>query len=147
MRSGEWLGAQKRRLLRLFVALTVLVVVGGCSYLFITFYALDGPSIEQGRERASELLATLEKYREAHGQYPAVIEALVPEYLPSIPRPAWRYEYTYDACSDGTGYILYFELAGTADDWCGYSSGAGQWKCTDSLPPYFYDRPCISNTD
>jgi hypothetical protein len=144
MKHGSTAG---RRLLRPVVALAVLVAIAGCSYLCITFYTLDGPSLEQGRERASELLAALGGYREAKGRYPAAIEALVPEYLTSTPRPAWRYEYTYIACSDGTGYILFFPLRGSSDDWCGYSSGAGEWKCTDSIPPYFYDRPCISDTD
>jgi hypothetical protein len=56
MKHGSTAG---RRLLRPVVALAVLVAIAGCSYLCITFYTLDGPSLEQGRERASELLAAL----------------------------------------------------------------------------------------
>ena len=133
-----------RAFLRLLPALAIAVVVGGCSYLYVAFYAVDGPSLEQGRERAGELLVALEKYKEARGRYPPAIEALVPEHLASIPRPAWRYRYTYEACTDGTGFTLFFPQRGTSDGWCGYSSGPGEWKCTDSLPPYFYDRPCSS---
>ena len=120
----------------------VLILLFGCVYLYVTFFALDAASLQVGRARASDLLAALEQYRHDTESYPSALDQLVPDYLPSIPRPAWRYEYSYQACSQGTGYILYFRGRGDNDKWCGYSSGTGVWKCTDSIPPYYYDLPC-----
>lgn len=123
-------------------AVVVLLGCVGCTYLYITIFAVDAASFEQGQERAGELLIALKQYEQDNGKFPAIVEDLVPKYLSAIPRPARRYEYIYDACSDGSGYILYFRLARSNDEWCGYSSGAEEWKCTDSIPPYYYDRPC-----
>jgi hypothetical protein len=132
----------RRRIIRLTTLGLVVIVLLVCSTLYIQFYAIDGASLQQGQERAGELLAALERYQQTIGRYPSALSGLVPEYLPAVPRPAWRYEYYYDACPQGTGYTLYYRLGGTADDYCGYSSKAREWKCADSLPPYSYDSPC-----
>ncbi|MEZ4727066.1 MAG: hypothetical protein R3E79_08035 [Caldilineaceae bacterium] len=135
----------KRRSSRIvsLVILSFIIIVGiGCSALYISFYAIDGASPQQGKQRANELLASLEKHKGKTGKYPSELNQLVPEYLPAIPHPAWRYAYTYEACQHGEGYTLYFRQAKDADNYCGYSSKAQQWTCTDSLPPYFYDSPC-----
>lgn len=124
------------------LAIVVLLGCVGCIYLYTTIFAVDAASFEQGQEHAGELLIALEQYEQDNGKFPTSVEDLVPAYLSAIPRPARRYKYTYDVCSDSTGYILYFRLAGSNDEWCGYSSGTEEWKCTDSIPPYYYDRPC-----
>ena len=129
----------KRKLSPLGRLVLVLLAVGGflilavCAYLCFVFYAADAASLEQGRENASELLLALEKYRQDKGEYPQEMGALVPDYLSDIPRSAPRYEYSYKACANGSGYILYFRLTGANDEWCGYSTGTEEWKCTDSI--------------
>ena len=140
------LEAKHKRIIRTLVLALVIVVLLGCLGLHIEFYAIDGPTFEQGQERASNLLIALEEYTQIEGRYPADLERLIPDHLSTIPRPAWRYGYYYEPCSKGTSYILYFRLVGSADDWCGYSSKAREWACADSLPPYYYaqDSPCYS---
>ena len=124
------------------LAVALLIVCAGSVYLYVTIFAVDAASFEQGQARAEGLLVALEQYRQDTGAYPRTMESLVPDYLSAMPRPARRYEYLYKVCANGTGYILYFRLAGANDEWCGYGTGTKEWKCTDSIPPYYYDMPC-----
>jgi hypothetical protein len=128
-----------RRTLSLVIAALVVVVLLVCLALYIGFYAIDGASLEQGQERASELLVAMEEYRQDIGRYPSGLSELVPDYLPAVPRPAWRYEYYCKVDQQGTKYFLYFRQARDADNYCGYSSEAKEWMCTDSVPPYTYE--------
>lgn len=107
-----------------------------CFLLCVWFYSIDGASLEQGSERAQDILAALQEYKQETGRYPSNLDSLVPRYLSTTPRPAWRYHYTYEVCSDRENYRIYFRQSGDADNYCGYSSRAGMWKCTDSLPPF-----------
>jgi hypothetical protein len=111
-----------------------------CAAVVIDFYAIDGPSFQQGQERASVLIKALEQYKEDFGKYPSNLTQLIPEYLSSIPRPAWRYEYDYTAYRIGSpsnpleNYEIVFRLRGNADDWCCYGSEMKEWECYDSYP-------------
>lgn len=133
VRPGLYLGV---------LAIALLPVCASCTYLYVTIFAVDAASFEQGQARAEGLLTALEQHRQDTGAYPRMMASLVPEYLSAIPQPARRYEYSYEACSNGAGYILYFRLAGANDEWCGYSTGTKEWKCTDSIPPCYYDMLC-----
>jgi hypothetical protein len=104
--------------------------------LIVWFTSADGASLEEGAEKAKPILAALEKYKQDKGHYPEMLAHLIPLYLSEIPRPAWRYEYTYGICRNGKSYRIYFKEGGNVDDWCGYSSGVTIWKCIDSYPPY-----------
>ena len=119
----------------------MLVVVGllGCVYLYTTAYAIDGPTLEQGRERARDLLIALEQYKASEGLYPADLETLVPRYLVEIPRPAWRYRYGYQRCMSGERYVLTFKEAKIPDGSCAYSSYSAQWKCSNDLPRNWWE--------
>jgi hypothetical protein len=95
---------------------------------------VDGPTLEQGRERASDLHAALEQVKATQGRYPPDLETLVPDYRDEIPRPAWRYGYVYRQCASGEGYVLSFKEAKIPDGICACSSGSGEWKCSADLP-------------
>jgi len=118
-----------------FIMAFSAVVILVCLALYISFYAIDGPSFQQGQERASELIAALEQYKRDSGEYPSNLCLLVPDYLSIIPRPAWRYKYgyyTYGPHSHPTEYRIDFRLKKSADDWGCYSSETKKWQRYDS---------------
>lgn len=125
-----------RKPIVLTISIFALVVSLGCLALYIQFYAVDGATPQQGQERAKDLLIALEQYRQFTGYYPASLTQLTPDYLSAVPRPAWRYTYDYQTRSQGTEYVIYFREGDDADNYCGYSSEAKQWRCTDSVLPY-----------
>ncbi|MBI3168712.1 MAG: hypothetical protein HYZ22_09555 [Chloroflexi bacterium] len=107
--------------------------------LFAHFYALDGPSIQSGENRAGPILIALEEYHDDTGAYPAGLVELTPAYLSVIPRPAWRrtYLYSYELRNNRQGFVLFFEVGRNMDgDICGYSNQTKEWRCADSMPPY-----------
>jgi len=136
--SDNW-PSRVQRLLRVGFAAIVVAGLLGCAYLYITTYALDAPSLEQGRGRAADLLIALEQYRASEGLYPPDLNALVPEYVAEIPRPAWRYVYGYKSCMSGERYVLAFREAKIPEGSCAYSSSSGEWRCSNDLPPYWWE--------
>lgn len=60
-------------------------------------------------ERGNLIVAALESYRAANGQYPEEIEDLVPEYIESIPDPG------IVSCRRGFGYSRYEQDSGSED--------------------------------
>ena len=107
--------------------------------LLAQFYGLDGPSKQNGETKAAPILSALEEYKNKTGTYPANLSGLVPTYLPSIPRPAWRWPYTYEyeIREGGKEFVLLFLQGRNMDgDYCGYSSQTKEWKCADSMIPY-----------
>ncbi len=98
------------------------------------FYGIDGPTVQEGQERADKLLIALEQYKHDTGNYPSDLDLLVPTYLPTIPRPAWRWSYEYERQSDGEKFVISFMVGKNIDgDYCEYSSLAQTWQCTDSI--------------
>jgi hypothetical protein len=131
--SEHWRSSLQRPLRAGIVALVVVGLLG-CVYLYVTAYAVDAPTLEQGRERASDLLTALERYKALEGVYPPTLDTLVLVDLPEIPRPAWRYRYGYWRCMSGEQYVLWFKEAKVPDGSCAYSSYSGEWKCSNDLP-------------
>jgi hypothetical protein len=73
------------------LALSALVVIrlGGCE-------SWSPSSIEESKKRAEPIIAALEAYYTAHGQFPKTLQDLVPEHIDELPQPAagtgqWHY--------------------------------------------------------
>ena len=107
----------------------------GCALVVLAqFYRIDGPTIEAGQTRAQPLLAALEQYKTDTGAYPPDLQSLIPVYLSEIPRPAPRWEYTYEVQGNGDGFILSFEAGRNFDgDYCEYYSASQTWRCSDTI--------------
>jgi hypothetical protein len=108
-------------------------------------FRLDGPTAEQGQTRAQPLIDALERYRGANGEYPPDLETLVPTYIETIPKPAWRYHYVYIVCPDKSYYTLGFRPRGHSDltpEYWDYSSLQKAWKFGDGAPAYVYEKSC-----
>ena len=105
-----------------------------CFFSYVWLNNLDGPTLEQGQGRAAPLIQALDAYRNKNGAYPNDLQKLVPAYLVTLPRPAWRYDYFYRTDDDRSQFSLNFEERGQArgDGFCGYRSATAQWQCTDS---------------
>ncbi len=113
----------------------------------VVFYVLnsgDAPSYEKGQRRADPLIIALEVYRQGWGKHPTELQALVPDFLPKIPKAGWRYPFYYNVCEEGVGYILYFKSRG--EIYCGFSSVNVDWTCggDDSALPRSFYSPCAS---
>ena len=64
------------------------------------------------------MVGALEAYHSERGTYPPSLDELVPDYLPSVPDPAWglgRWTYRRYA-GDAAGAPVYFSLAVPAND-------------------------------
>ena len=134
--SEHWPSSVQRPLRAGFATLVVVGLLG-CAYLYVTTYAVDGPTLEQGRERADNLLIVLEQYKASEGLYPPDLDALVPAYLAEIPRPAWRYGYSYMQCTSGERFVLAFKEAKIPDGSCAYGSYSAEWKYSNDLPQHW----------
>jgi hypothetical protein len=131
--SAYW-RASIQRPMRAGIAVLAVAGLLGCAYAYVTVYAVDAPTLEQGRERAGSLVIALERYKAVEGSYPYDLDVLVPAYLVKIPRPAWRYRYSYRRCTSGAQYVLSIKEVKIPDGSCAYSSYSSEWKCADDLP-------------
>jgi hypothetical protein len=99
------------------------------------YFALDGPSVQEGAKAAQPLINALEKYKKDQGAYPPALSALIPKYLPALPSAAPHYPFNYESCSAPSGYRLSFKLGKDAINYCSSSSsgGAAGWTCSSAV--------------
>lgn len=107
----------------------------GCALLVVAqLYGIDGPTVQEGQTRAELLLTALEQYKTDTGSYPPDLQTLIPTYLPEIPRPAPRWEYTYALEGSGSEFVLSFEVGRNfGGDYCMFGSEAKLWTCSDAI--------------
>jgi hypothetical protein len=76
-----------------------------------------GPKAERGYRCAAPVIAALEEYRQAEGEYPVTLQELVPEYLPQnvleAPECEWDH-YPLDYERTEAGYELTFRYVAPA---------------------------------
>jgi len=133
----------KNLLSRTILALLALCLLG-CGT-----EAGKGRHASAGYRAAAPVIASLEKYHEAHGRYPASLIELVPKYLPNTnallisggieptlsprsnteddsfkSRPFDSFWYTPQSDS----YILIFRFAGPGMNQCTYDSKTKKWS-------------------
>ena len=95
---------------------------------------LDQPTVQEGQERAKELIKALEQYKADTGKYPTKLDALVPSYLTAIPQPARGAQYEYELLSNGDEFTLSFDVGISLDgDYCEYISKTRIWQCSDKI--------------
>lgn len=117
----------------LLIAAAVLVVLAVLAA--VDYFALDGPTLENGSRAGQPITAALEKYKADHGDYPAALDLLPPDYLKAIPPAAPRYPFHYMLCSDPPGYLLSFRLGRDAAGYCVSASGIKGWTCSSAVFP------------
>jgi hypothetical protein len=123
----------------LIIRATGLVIIGILIVIAIltafNYFAVDGPSVQQGAKAAQPVINALEKYKKDHSAYPPALSALVPAYLPSLPSAAPHYPFNYESCSDSSGYRLSFKLGMDAINYCASTStsGAAGWTCSSAV--------------
>jgi len=86
----------------------------------------QGAQAQRGYQASAPIIAALEKYHQAHGQYPPTLAALVPEDLATVPAAVNGYPIDYQAAAGS--YSLAFSYAGPGMNHCTYTP-ATQWKC------------------
>ena len=130
--------ADKRMGSRHWKLVAIMIVLLGCSCLYVWFYNVDGPTPQKGQEQAAELMAALEEYKQQEGTYPADLSELKPDYLSTLPQPSWRTQFEYKTFESGAEYTIHFQKGNNADDWCGFGSWTKEWQCADSVPPFWW---------
>ena len=87
---------------------------------------------QHGYDRATPIIAALERFHAKHGAYPDSLPELVPDYLPApalaIPT-ASRETYPWRYVADTSGYTLQFNYVGPGMNWCRYTSRGARWNC------------------
>lgn len=91
-----------------------------------------GPRAERGYRRSAPVIAALEQYRAARGEYPDSLRMLVPRYLSEsalrVPDGAGeRYPLEYGRTAEG--FALTFRYAGPGMNECTYTAEARGWRC------------------
>jgi hypothetical protein len=117
-----------------FLFICVSFLIGCCWTLLFPIYGINGPTAQQGQERAVNLIGGLEQYKTDRGFYPNDLELLAPYYLPHIPQPALGWRYHYETQSGGEIFILSFMIGRNLDgDYCEYTSITKHWQCSDLI--------------
>lgn len=141
--SDETCGTQLRNILKVLSITFVVLVIFPCATLFAMIERLDAPSFESGSRHANEVITALERHRQGWGKHPQQLEGLIPDFLDEIPKAGWRYDFRYEICRNGIGYILYFPTKN--DGYCGFNSKLKAWQCvySDSTSPmYLFESAC-----
>jgi hypothetical protein len=105
------------------ITITTLAVAVGVGVF--AYAHKDEGRIEESKQRGAAIVQALERHRAEEGDYPAVLDALVPRYLAAIDPPTWglrrwryrRYtaaEIARRAAADSS--MLYFQLSVAANE-------------------------------
>ena len=86
----------------------------------------QGLRAQRGYQATAPIIAALEKYHQAHGQYPATLDALMPDDLAAVPASVNGFPITYRAAAGS--YTLEFSYTGPGMNHCTYTPAA-LWKC------------------
>ena len=87
-----------------------------------------GPTAEAAYSEATPVIAALERFRAAKGQYPDTLAALVPEFAQSVPAetgPGTTFSYKHV----GNSFELTFTYTGPGVNHCDYLSTSATWHC------------------
>jgi hypothetical protein len=87
-------------------------------------------AVAESKRRGDVIVGALLAYHGDKGAYPAQLNGLVPQYLPSIDSPlAGDRKWKYGVYSNGQVFNLSFEGSGSLDPWCMYNSeGPKKWE-------------------
>ena len=114
---------EKRKSLKQIVLCLVILMISSSG--FFTFYETDLFLMKKNELIAHQITTALEKAREGNHQFPASLDALVPQYIQQIPKTAWKGDFFYG--SNGKSYELYGYTAGGWDTF-NYNSEEKIWK-------------------
>ncbi len=87
----------------------------------------EGAKAERGYAACAPILAALAEFREANGNYPDSLTALVPDYLNSIPSQVNDQPITYSKTA--ASFTLTFGYVGPGMNICTYAPERG-WRCS-----------------
>jgi hypothetical protein len=105
----------------------LLLIVAGAWYWLSREPPGTGPDARTGMTRSAPLIAAIERYNDAHGQYPTSLEDLVPDFLPLIPNTiVGGHPPTYERTD--RGYAFTFSYTTPLPVYCSYRPGV-KWKC------------------
>jgi hypothetical protein len=111
-----------------WLALALTVPVSAC--VLACAKPGEGSTAALGYRHCAPIIQALEEFRTAHQHYPASLDELSPDFLPSPalqpPRQLRRVEYSVQPSG---GYILGFDYTFPGTNTCDYSSVKKSWDC------------------
>jgi hypothetical protein len=84
--------------------------------------------IQEGQEVGNRIIEAIDKYYEEKGQYPDILDDLIPDYLSEIPHTpsgqAFEYTLNYDI------YMLLFKSSTKRGANCAFGKRQSFWDCS-----------------
>ena len=111
------------RRLKVVIACAVLIV------LYLAWRAMPYLFEDDNRAPGDRIVAAFEKYKAANGRYPERLDALVPAFLPQIPKPVIDTNFVYAASEDGKA--AWFAYQNPRESLTEYDSRTRQWQDLD----------------
>lgn len=103
--------------------------------MIVLFFAMFGATLfnrQVGRENAARIIRAVETYQTDKGVYPSSLEALCPEYLPRVPRCAWRCLYAdFTYCAESSGQHRLWWISNPPYGRRSYLFETREWKYLD----------------
>jgi hypothetical protein len=111
----------KRRAIRGGVLLLAAVIA------FLVNEANNG----RARRHAEVIVAAVERYRDARGEWPRALEALVPQYLEQVPAAKPGAKFHYLVREDNAPMLMWVELPPFGRGVYRFAEGGGEWGTID----------------
>lgn len=114
---GKYAGVRAQRLRNIGIYIGAVVIA--VAYINV--------NNNNARQRAGPVIAAVEAYQAKHRRYPETLEALVPQFLPAIPRARFTWmagDYVYRN-RDGMPYLMYSRIPPYSVSQ--YDFGKGVW--------------------
>ena len=94
----------------------------------------DKGQLDETERRGNLIIQALKSFHSKHGTYPASLKALVPDYLPEIPKPTWGLQ-VWKYSGNHTDFSLGVDESRKTGDgnahWYRYSGEAHGWQLGD----------------
>ncbi|MCB1746469.1 MAG: hypothetical protein KDK06_04790 [Gammaproteobacteria bacterium] len=120
LRSAHWAGRRRTGLVNVAICLLAVAMTLGANALFNA----------RARERAAAVVAAVERYRDATGEYPRALADLVPTYFAAVPRakPVGMSAFIYSR-NDTAATLMYVERPPYGRPV--YDFASGEWTYLD----------------
>ena len=100
------------RFFKIVLGLVVLLSIGFCVAVNLVNAPHKGETDDTNRESAIQIIRALELQKEAHGAYPAGLNALVPKHLKTLPRVQRSgNEFDYEVLLEGEDFRIAYPEA------------------------------------
>ncbi len=101
-----------------------------CGFLILCAVACRSAQeeINLNIERGNPIVGAIDKYKQDHRELPKELQALLPTYLPSLPKTIREQDFAYKL-DELEGYYLCFDVPASTKSGCCYNARLAFWDC------------------